>query len=544
MPVVRVNVKDLERIAKTELDAEKVSELLPILKGEIEKVEGDEIEYEASHDRADLFSAEGLGRALGAFLGSRGNPKYEVRDSDYVLDLTNAPPYRPYAMLAIVRNLELDDEAIRQVFQLQEKLAVSYGVHRKLVSIGLYDLSYVKGKTIRYEVVPEGKYVPLDHDVEMSFSEVLEKTEKGKAYAHLVRRGQYPVLRDEENILSLVPILNADYNKVTEKTRDVLVDVTGTEPYLMARVLDVMVTSLVERSREPVIERVRVVRKGETLFVTPELPVKEMNLKLETVKEFVDLELSLEEAARLLNKMGLESEVGNGYVRVKVPPYRIDVHGEVDLIEDLISAYGYNELVTSPDPVKGYGSLTSLTKFAEFVAERMVALGLVEVFNFTLTSSELLEKLGARDFVKIANPRMKSYDAARTSLVPSLLITVLQNQKSYSKFAAFEIGDVLENSEYTTRDKRLGLLLYGDYTLTDAISYLNALFEELGVKVEYVEKEFPFLLRERSAAVKLNGTEIGLVGEVHPEVLVDLGIRAPVAIAEISLEKALKLLRR
>ncbi|ALU11465.1 phenylalanyl-tRNA synthetase subunit beta [Ignicoccus islandicus DSM 13165] len=541
MPVVRVDVNDLSRIAKTDLDAERVSQILPVLKGEVEKVEGDEIEYEASHDRADLFSAEGLGRAIGIFLGSRGNPKYKVVDSEYVLDLSKAPSYRPYAMLAIVRNLELDNEAIRQVFQLQEKLAISYGVHRKLVSVGLYDLKYIKGKVIRYQTLPQGKYVPLDYEVEMTFEEVLEKTEKGRTYGHLIKKGEYPVLADEENVLSLVPILNANYNKVTENTRDVLIDVTGTEPYLMARVLDVMVTSLIERSNDPVIERVKAVRGNEVLFETPELPIKEIELTMKTVREFVEVNIDLEKAKDLLNKMGLEAKVVEGKVKVSVPPYRIDVHGEVDLIEDLISAYGYNELETLRDSVVDYGELTPMTKLVRFVSDKLVSLGLVEVFNFSLTSSELLELLGENNFVKIVNPRMKSYDSVRTSLVPSLLLTALENQKSHSKFKAFEVGDVLVNEGYTRREKRLGILLYGDFTLTDAISHLNALFEELGLKAKYVEREIPYFIPERSAKVVIGNIEVGSVGEVNPQILVSLGVKAPVTIAEISLDKILEL---
>ncbi|UXD21773.1 phenylalanyl-tRNA synthetase subunit beta [Ignicoccus pacificus DSM 13166] len=543
MPVITVNLRDLERIAKAELDKEKLEEILPNLKIEVEGWEGEDLTYEASHDRADLFSAEGLGRALGAWLGTRDFPKYEVRESDWVLDISEAPSYRPYAMLAIVRNLRLDDEAIRQLFQLQEKLAISYGVHRRLVSIGLYDLKHIKGKVIRYRAVKEGKMVPLGYSEEMTFDEILEKTEKGKAYGHLVRKGEYPVLQDEENFLSFAPVLNAEYNKVTEDTTDVLVDVTGTEPYLMSRVLDVMVTSIAERSENPIIEKVKVVRNGEVLWSTPQLTETEVTVKEDDIKRMTSVPITLQEASRLLKRMLLKAEVKEGELMVKAPPFRVDVHEPVDVIEDVLAAYGYQNVETTVPPPSSSGSLLPITKFTDFLARIMVSMGFTEVFNFTLIDSELLDELGFKNYVKIKNPRMQSYSAVRTSLIPSLLLTAKVNKKVSGNVEAFEIGDVVINEEYSERERRLGLLLMGDYTLTDALAALNGLARELGMKFKYEEGESPVFIKERTAKVKLNGEEVGVAGEVRPEILVKLEIGKPVVIAEVSVDKLLKNMR-
>jgi phenylalanyl-tRNA synthetase beta chain len=64
-----VALYDVSRLVGEELSAEELSELLPRLKCEVERVEGGYIDYEATHDRPDLFSAEGLARAL------KGNPR-------------------------------------------------------------------------------------------------------------------------------------------------------------------------------------------------------------------------------------------------------------------------------------------------------------------------------------------------------------------------------------------------------------------------------------------------------------------------------------
>jgi len=544
VPVITVDINDLRRISKVELDKEKLEELLPILKIEIEGWEGDQLTYEASHDRADLFSAEGLGRALGVFLESREPYSYQVRESDFVLDISEAPSYRPYAMLAIVRNLELDEEAIKQMFQLQEKLAISYGVHRRLVSIGVYDLKYIKGNVVKYKAVTEGKMVPLGYSEEMSFEEILEKTEKGKIYGHLVRKGEYPVLADSENILSFAPILNADYNKVTEDTKDVLVDVTGTEPFIMARVLDVMVTSLAERSRNPIIEKVKVVRSGEYVWTTPELREVEVKVTESDIRRVVDDSITLDEASALLKKMMLKVARSGNELKVIAPPFRIDIHETVDVIEDVLSAYGYDALTTKTPPPSSSGALLSLTSFSDFLAELLVGMGLSEVFNFTLIDGKLLEDvLGEENYVKIRNPRLQSYSAVRTSLIPSLLLTAKANKKIFGNVEVFEIGDVVINKEYSERERRLGIMLMGDHTLTDGMAVIRSLMEELGLRPSFRDAEARPFIKERCAKVEVNGKEIGVVGEVHPKILLKMELEKPVVIAEISINKLMELLK-
>ncbi|MEM3949090.1 MAG: phenylalanine--tRNA ligase subunit beta, partial [Zestosphaera sp.] len=86
MPKVEVKLWDVERVAKTPLTLEDLGKHLELLKAEVEEVRGDTVVYDASHDRPDLFSAEGLGRAIGLLKGARKPIKYVVEDSGTYLD--------------------------------------------------------------------------------------------------------------------------------------------------------------------------------------------------------------------------------------------------------------------------------------------------------------------------------------------------------------------------------------------------------------------------------------------------------------------------
>jgi len=536
MPTIKVSLSDISSIAGVELTLDKLREVIEVLKGEVEEVEGGYVSIELNYDRPDLFSAEGLGRAIGVYLGSRGLPRYSVNGPTTRLDLSKAPSYRPYAYMAIVRNVELSDEAIRQLFQLQEVLHRDYGGDRRLVSIGLYDLDTLK-PPFSYIAVKEATYRPLDYREEMTLTEVLKATEKGRAYSSLVKPGEYPLLVDSEGrVLSFPPILNSEDTKVTESTRNILIDVTGVEPELMKRVLNVMVTSVAERSRNPVIESVEAVRPGYS-EVTPRLDWVRVEVKLSDIEGLLGVKVNPDVVVNLLGRMGYEASCNGEVVEARAPPYRIDVHDAVDVIEDVAIGLGYGNIEPNLPPPTHFGAKHPVEVLSNLVRELLVGMGLQEVVNFNLISDEAMVKAGFQNFVKLKNPKIRDYSALRNSLIPSLLLTAKVNQRLVGRLEAFEVGDVIEvKGDTATTDRRVGVLLMGDgFTLTDGLSIVKSLLRYLGLDTgirRYSSRPF---INVRSVEVLVNGVSVGVVGEVDPEVLIDLGIEKPLVVGELSL---------
>ncbi len=544
MPKVDFKLWDLERIAGRSFQVDELTQIITSLKGEVEEVERDTIVFEASHDRPDLFSVEGLARAVGVFVGSRDLIKYSVEDSGIYLDISEAPKYRPYAFMAVVENLELDDEAIRQIFQLQEKLHATYCKDRAFVSIGLYDLDKVK-PPFRYMVVKNATYIPLGYSHEMSLDEVLKKTEKGMAYAHLVKPGEYPVLVDsEDHIFSFPPVLNDELSKVTVNTKRVVIDVTGVEPYLMMKVLNVITTSLAERSSKPVIKLVNIKGPTENEYrKTPDLTGRLISFKVSDVESLLGFNPLSNEGVTLLKKMGyVVKEFTNDVVSVWVPPFRVDVLSYVDVIEDLAIAYGYSNITPEVLPPTHFGKRDDIERFSDIIREILIGLGLQEVMNFMLIDPEILEKIvKGREYVSLANPKMKIYSSVRNSLIPSIMLAVKTNLEKRKSFEIFEIGDVVEvTSERSVKYVRaLSYALVGEtYTLTDALVILKSLMSYLGVNYKLVKGEEDFLVEGRSARIVVGeDVQIGVVGEVRPEVLTSLSIYTPVTVCELDLGK-------
>ncbi len=549
MPIVEVKLWDLARLVGAELKENELRKTLSMLKAEIEELSEDTIVYEAQHDRPDLFSAEGLGRALAFIIGLRKPFKYIVRESSVILDTSNAPRYRPYAFLAVVRNVELDDEAIRQIFQLQEKLHLTYCSDREYVSIGLYDLDKVK-PPIKYVEVRDAKFRPLGESSVMSLSEILERTEKGVKYAHLVRKGSYPLLQDSDGeVLSFPPIINSEDNKITEETKNVLIDVTGTEPSLMIKVLNIITTSVAERGGNGgvTIECVKVLGKsGNVIGTSPKLDGSIIDVNIGNLENLVGLKLGISEIEEILPRMGyLIEDTSRSTIKVWAPPYRVDVIGEVDIIEDIIIGYGYDRLPTEVLPPTHYGSMHSIERLSSIMRELMMGLGFEEVVNFMLIDSEFLEDVSSEDFVKLANPKMKTYSAVRNSLIPSLLLSVKENADLQQQLKIFEVGDVvkLNSNEYESQ-RYLGFAIYSkDITLTDGLVIIKSVLTALGINYKLRSGKHRVLINGRSAVITIDGDEVGILGEVHPRYLVKYGLQWPLVVGELNLSKLLTKLR-
>lgn len=552
MPVIRVSMSDLESLLAKRLTLEELYKGLTRLKCEIENIAGDTVEYEANHDRPDLFSSEGLARALRPFLGLEER-HYRIEESGNVRGYAEDVAGRPYIALAVVRDVVLSEEAISQIMQLQEKLASTYGRGRRKASIGVYDLDLIKPPIYYRAVDPDkAKYIPLNEKREMTLREVLSETDKGRLYGYIIEHMErYPVLMDsEERILSLAPILNADYNKVTTKTRNILVDSTGLSPDIVVDMVTIMSANIVERSRSGVVELVRVEHPGGLVIEAPRKAGSTITVDLGDVSRLLGVELSVEEALKLLQQHYYRVKSVSGKVfSVEAPAYRIDVKTWVDVAEDIAVSYGYHALGGQADslpPSISVGRLHPLEYASRRIRDILVGMGFTEVSNYMMSSVEAQTSLlgGGREVFIVENPKSEKYTALRSWLTPGLLETIVENTGKRPRIAVFEIGDVVipdASRETGARvERRLCVALsHEKATLTDGLAVVKALLRDLGVKPLFEGATIAGFLQGRTAVIRVDDDNVGFVGEVEPGILYRLGVVNPVVIAEVVLNKVI-----
>lgn len=547
MPVITVRPWDLFRLVGSELDVDTLTELFDKLKLEVNKMESDEIVYEAPHDRLDLYSAEGLARAIAYYTGLKDPSKFEFSKGDLLVDASHAPSYRPYVFMTIVRGVKLDDEAISQLFQLQEKLHLTHCGNRELVSIGLYDLDTLSFP-VYYREVRDAVFTPLGSSETMNVREILEKTEKGREYRNLVREGHYPLLTDSKGVvLSLPPIINSEETKITERTRNILIDVTGTEPHLMASILAVMTTSVYERGASK-IEVVRVIggRGFNEDVVMKALSGRYITVSSERIKNLIGLEVPASDVVRFLRSHGyIVEHVENmkEIFNVWVPPYRVDVIDEDDLVEDVAISLDYNKIGGRIEPPTHRGLPHQIEVVSRSLRDILVGLGFTEVVNFILTDPDYLMRLGFSSFIKVENPKMRIYSVLRPSLLPGVLKSVSKNVRKYNlqSLKMFEVGDVIDPKTASTRRYVAGAIYGPGTTLTDGLATMKTLLEFLGLKPTFRPAEGNVLfISGRSSIVEVNGVTLGVVGEVHPKYLNQMELSYPLTLFEISVEAITK----
>jgi phenylalanyl-tRNA synthetase beta chain len=556
MPTISIMHKDLCNLLGVDISIEEIKDKLFSLKYVIEDIINGEIFLEVTADRPDLLSVEGIARELKGLLGKeKGIPKYKVYESDVsVKVLPGIKNIRPYIACAVLKNVSLNDEAVRQIMQLQEKLHVTYCRNRKKVSIGVHDLDKVKHELFYDGVEPEKiKFVPLDEEKEMNGKEILEQTPKGKEYGHLIKDfPRYPLLYDsDKSVLSMPPIINGILTKVTSKTKNLLLDVTGTDEGLVNFVNNIMVTNIAERGGA--IGKVKIVYPNKRT-TTPDLRPRKIKIKKESIEEMIGIKFSNKDILRILRMMRYDiASSKKNVITVLIPPYRVDILHEVDLVEDIAIAYGYDRLEPIAPFTMTMGKELPITKFLRLIRDLMIGFGFQEVLNFVMSNKNVLfnkMNLQEEEVVEVANPLSSEYSVLRNWLIPVLLNFLSLNKHVAYPQKIFECGDVVivdySKPNRTETLKKLAAAIC-DYRVSyeDIQGPLYSLLSNLGFESWKVKRiNHPSFIQGRVAGLFLESSqkehEVGILGEIHPIVLNNFELENPVVAFELNLNELLR----
>src|SRR3989344_3936495 len=233
MAVVSFNRKEIEKELKIN---SQIIEKIQLMGIPIEE-KGEDILIEVLPNRPDLFSQQGFLRSVKSFLGKEKKFKnYSSKnpnDKQYIEVNNSVNEIRPFVVGAVINNIKLDDEKIKSLIDLQEKIHNTLGRNRKKIAIGIYPLNKISFP-ITYEALnpEEIKFVPLETAQEFNGFQILQRHPTGRAYAHLLEGfDKFPVFADADNkIMSMPPIINSnETGKITDKTKDVFIECSGSD---------------------------------------------------------------------------------------------------------------------------------------------------------------------------------------------------------------------------------------------------------------------------------------------------------------------------
>ncbi|GAB6860937.1 phenylalanine--tRNA ligase subunit beta [Haloplanus litoreus] len=569
MPVVDVDPDDLRQLTgHEEKSDEEFTEDLFALGLEFEgETEDGKLQLEFGPDRLDRLSVEGVARSLRYQYGDdRGVYVPKTNDPDWTIVVEDSvPDERPYVTGAVIRGVDLDDDALDSLIQLQEKLHATMGRKRAKGAIGIHDLTMLKGavhgdgagggNAITYRgVTPDGdRFVPLDSDREMTPADVLADHPTGETYAPIVREyDRYPAIYDEIGLFSFPPVINGRRTEVSTDSRELFVELTGTDQWTIDRMCNVICYAL--DARGATIEDVEVEYADGTLR-RPDFEVDTKTVAHERIEGMLGVDLDVEEAVDLFERSGLDADPterdgSDVTYEVAVPPYRTDVLHPLDLVDDVGRAYGFNELDPRYPDVATVGGRHERSTLEAAARTTLVGLGFEDLLNFHMISeTENYDRMGVdpgtavvggADPVTITEPYSEDYTMLRTWALPSLLMVLENNtHRAYPQDLA-EIGvaagaDDDENTGVAERRTVAAVLARHDATYEDAKARLASLCRDFGVDLATPATDHPTFIDGRAADVVIDGESVGVIGEVHPRVLVEHDLELPVAAFEFRL---------
>jgi len=257
-------------------------------------------------------------------------------------------------------------------------------------------------------------------------------------------------------------------------------------------------------------------------------------------------ELSVLDITDILQSLNFECLVEGDNIKVTVPHYRLDMAIADDVVEEVARIYGYNNIESKSI----YAEVTQARKsedrqFEDILKSLAMNNGLTEISTYSFVSPKGLEKSNITDmkyhnFLKLLNPLGEETSVMRTSLIPEMLDVMYTNtSRKNDEFAAFEYGNTFFMSEEDKLPEEVKAMVAASYGKAEDFFIMKARLEGilkgLGLEdYEYLpEKSNKSFHPGRCASVVKDGKIMAIIGEVHPVVLENYGIKKRVYLFEV-----------
>jgi len=215
----------------------------------------------------------------------------------------------------------------------------------------------------------------------------------------------------------------------------------------------------------------------------------------------------------------------------------------VDILEDIAIAMELNKLKPEWPRIWTVGNLATETDETEKVAEIMIGLGFQEVLTYALTSPVVVSDnmhSNEGNLVELLNPRMTTHTTLRGWLLPSLLEILSHNTHVDYPQKIFELGPSIRRGENQIQPinqvrKLSAVTIHASAGFTEIRSSFDALSASTGHRFDIQSAEHPSFLSGRCGAIISDAREVGVIGEISPQVLKSWGLNIPAAAFEVEL---------
>ncbi len=540
MPVVDVNLPRLQKLLGSKIDKRTIIERLPFLGLDIESEDGDDIRVEYSPNRADYSTDYGIALGLQGLLGIKKGEvilKINQKGSFSIRVDSSVSKIRPYVTSIVAMNGTVDDYLIKQLMTMQEDLHLGIGRRRIKSSIGVHDLDKISSPLTYTTISRNHKFTPLNSTENLTINEILEKTDVGKSYGHILgNSSKVPIIIDSNgNTVSFPPIINSALTTVTNKTKNLLVEVTGIEQIDVENVLSIV--SVILQTAGFKLYRVKISGSKNS---SPHLKSRTVNLDSSLVNQTLGLKLTTPQIISCIKRSRLGAVQKNKKIICQIPRYRFDILSQMDLVEEVALGYGIENLSPTLSPSQTIGQKNTISEILQKLSLTMVGLGYLEVMNSSLTSKRVLYENVQRDhskMISVLDSKSQEHTILRDIILAGVLENLSKNIHETYPQKLFETGTVfIKDSEIKEEIHLAVVSAHKDANFTECKSVLQSLLKSnFGISVETKTNDDPIFEKGHSAEIISDSKKIGIIGELNSKIIDNYKIRVPVVGFELKL---------
>jgi phenylalanyl-tRNA synthetase beta chain len=335
------------------------------------------------------------------------------------------------------------------------------------------------------------------------------------------------------------PIINSHKTgKVSETTKDIFIECSGFDFSILNKTLNILVTMFSDLGGE--IYQMNL-SYNKNKQVTPNLDSEKIKLSLENVNKLLGLDLKEQEIKKLLEKTGYDY---NSKTRVvEIPAWRTDIMHEVDIIEDIAIAYGYDNFIPEIPQISTIGQVSPINVLKSRIADILTGLKITEISSYHLLTGEDLKKLGQKPEIEVEDSKSE-YKYLRRDLTTMALKSLADNVDKEYPQRIFELGEAF------TKDIEQETGINEKHLLSIAIANKDAGFTEIKQTLDYLMRMLnkpyeiqattnQYLIEGRAGKIILAGKDIGYFGELKPEITSAIKVKMPIVILELDIEELL-----
>ncbi len=542
---------------------EKLAEILTMHCFEVEKVEkiGKDfvLDIDVLPNRTDCYSHLGIAREISSILGLKlKEEKWKIQEE---------------------KNLKAKDFASIKVFSGCQRYTA-----RVILDVKVGESpQWIKERLEACGIKPINNVVDITNYVMLELGQPLhafdlEKIEGKKVIVRFAKKGEkistlddekydldkdILVIADQKRPIAIAGIKGGKETGISQNTKIVFLESANFDPVIIRRSsvkLDLKTDASMRFSHglDPNLTEIAINRaayliskicggkiaKGVLDYYPEKALPKKIKLEIEKVESLLGVKIPKSRILKILKNLGFKV---NQKLEVEVPTFRRDVSIQEDLIEEIGRIYGY-EKIQKQFPISALipPKKNSEIFWENFVKDVLVSLGFTEVYNYSFLSKEDIENFGfKKEATEIENPASAFYQFLRPSLIPGLIKNIQKNQAEFSEIKIFEIGKIFKNKK---EKKALAGVITGE-KFFEAKGVIDALLKKMGISNFYFdfyqptpeESKISIWKIKKSAEIKIDGEEIGFLGEISKRILEKYKIKNNIVAFDIDFEKLAKL---